>query len=173
MFSSLDDSNRNGILLWFRDFFLSVLHIRTSYGPVGVNELMFQFRLLPFVDSLNIPMEGSGQHPWRTWHAEAVGCSSAQDPSVCFSPSGPAQPAQLAAEQGTCFPSSPVLVKFSRLPFLLRSSPCVFSGLKLSATSLPFPLSQSPLSYPFLFSPSRGLCSPVTDLYLRITPLHI
>ena len=159
---------------------------------------MFWFRVTACVGILGSQRGGEGRHPRRTWREEEIRWSSGRDPrrlSLCVS-------GRFCSprSKSLCFPRTIVvrlvLWVLSSLSFCLiwlnlvkycSSSDrchCVFSLLKLSPSSLPFPLSRStrprpagshgklfvalpsfsfvPLS--LLFSFSRGLCPPVTDL---------
>ena len=103
-------------------------------------------------------MGGEGRHPRRTWREEEVRWSSGQDPSVCLSFGHrlsrlsshgekhvlPLHSRGLTRTSGTLVS----LVWFGLVDVVsYRSSSdgcrCVFSLVELSASSLPFPLSQS------------------------------
>ena len=142
------------LMLWFCDFLLSVFHIRTC-RTVEVNILVPCYLLFGHF-GLPKGREGEGWHPRRTWREEEVSWSSRLDPislSLCLWLS------QLAAEKSTCFPRTAMvwlvlwvllslsfcliwlnLVKYHYSSDLCH---CVFSWLKLFASSLPFPFSHS------------------------------
>lgn len=84
------------LLLWFGDFLLSVLHIRTSCEPVEV--------LVPFTASY-VHFEYSDGKGGAACPEDLVRKGSEVELWTGPRPSlSPSEPAQLAAEKGTCFP---------------------------------------------------------------------
>ena len=58
-------------------------HIRKSCKSVGVKELMFWFRLLPFMSILGPRMGEEGQHSQRTWGQRKKGGAVGGTPTAC------------------------------------------------------------------------------------------
>ena len=139
--------------MWFCDFLLSVFHIRTSCEPA--KELMFWFHLLPLMGILSILMGGQGWYSQRTWRREEDRFSVVQNPSISTSGPGsasgkeehmlPLQSANLFFPYfGYCCLSHFCLILLALVSYHSSSDHClVFLLLNPSASSLPFPLSQS------------------------------